>query len=198
MSDVFQENSSAKNSSNLCTCFAAFLKSLPEGSRILNVCSNSELFQRQKADILLRPLYPSSFGQVKYLSIGQVQLKANQATTLADDVESNYEKRQNYFREITKQRNLISTELTNENVTHLTRFSFAYDLFSTSYQTPVKSFNLDFEADDHVDPEDDDFERPNSASNDNKSASFILYNCARINAILEKFNHLQEQGKSAS
>jgi arginyl-tRNA synthetase len=93
--------------------------------------------------------------------------------------------RERYFKYSAEQRQIISDELADQNIRSLTLFSFYFDLFSSSHQTDIKNFKV-------IDL--DQLDLNNDLVKSNEQSSFILYNCARINCIIEKFEKLHEQG----
>lgn len=98
----------------------------------------------------------------------------------------NYETRKKYYSLAAAERQIISDELTESNIKNITLFSFIFELFNSNHEHDMLKFKLhDFVRDEHG------LEikvKPDSQS------SFILYNCARLHAILEKFQLTVEQG----
>lgn len=89
--------------------------------------------------------------------------------------------REKYFRNSAKQRNLISDEKSELNICNFTKFSLTYDILSLAHHNDVKRLDA----------------FSNLAENESQGdqSSFILYNCARLHAIIEKFENLQANGK---
>ena len=75
---------------------------------------------------------------------------------------------------------MIPDELCQKNILNLAKFSLVFDLLCLKHQNDVKKLKiLDEICDESVASE---------------HSSFILYNCARLNAILDKFQNLVNQG----
>lgn len=149
------------------------LESIKPGTKLIHICSNSELYQRQKADLLHRAFNPSSSFDVGYISSGQVTSKH-----LASEV---YELREKYFRYAAEQRQMIDdVDVIDSNLDSLNHFSIVYDLLATQHHKDVKLSEIEIE------------KIPEIKIGD--QASFVLYNCARLNAILDKFQSRVKQG----
>ena len=82
--------------------------------------------------------------------------------------------KEKFFQESTAQRKALSNELCEANVRLLTLCSITFDLLKVSPSNDIKL-------------------QTNNFANEHDS-SFLLYNCARISAILNKFNYLIAQG----
>lgn len=137
----------------------------------IQVCSNGEIYQRQKADLLVRALLGSNqVYSVQYVPIGHVN---------GPNALECFSRREAYFKEAAIQRQMIPDEnLVESNLESLSLFSIVYDLLGTGHHKDVKI---------------------NSTENSelgklSEQSSFVLYNCARLNAILEKFNTRVKQG----
>lgn len=87
--------------------------------------------------------------------------------------------REKFFRDSAEQRSLISDDLCEQNIRNFTKFSLVFDLLSTNHSNEIKRFKI----------------MPENADNClSEHSSFILYNCARIKAILDKHENLVNQG----
>ena len=87
--------------------------------------------------------------------------------------------RESNYRDANKQRQIISDELSEKNIKSLTKFSLVFDLLGLNNQNEIRQFSSCYS---------------DSQSSADQSA-FILYNLARLNAILEKFETLKKEGK---
>lgn len=101
-----------------------------------------------------------------------------------DSILSAYELRERYFKYSAEQRQLLPDEFNSSNMRHLTQFSFSFDLLSSTLQGDLTKFKL--------------AEFAQTECGDGlklcEQSSFILYNCARLNAIIEKFDSLVQRG----
>lgn len=132
----------------------------------------SEYYQRQKVDLLSRVNQREY--NVKYCCIGNVNSQDDQTA------QAHIDSREKFFRDSAKQRNLVSDNLSEKNIKNFTKFSLVFDLLITNHSNDIKKFKIMPEnADDCL----------------SEHSSFILYNCARIKAILDKFQNLVNQGK---
>lgn len=141
--------------------------------RWIHVCTNGDMYQREKADLIVRALSPLAISHVEYVPVGHVSggLSALEC----------YSQREAYFRHAAIQRQMIPDEsLVESNLASLSLFSIVYDLLATGHHKDVKLTAC-------IDPESD------NESKLSEQAAFVLYNCARINAILEKFNSRVKQ-----
>ena len=140
--------------------------------RSIQVCSNGEIYQRQKADLLVRALLGSNqVYNVQYVPIGHVN---------GPNALECFSQREAYFREAAIQRQMIPDEnLVESNLESLSLFSIVYDLLGTGHHKDVKLNAIE----------------NSELAKMNEQSAFVLYNCARLNAILEKFNTRIKQGK---
>lgn len=165
-------------------------QNLPEHDEIITLCLNSELFQAQKVDLLLR-----SFSEVdnkhktykhRFISTGIVKIDENEPNylELKDDFLKHYENRRTFFKHSAEQRQMTTENICEANIQNLTIFSILYDLFNTNHQNDIIRFRCA------------DLERIKNFDSQKlgEQSSFILYNCARISAILDKFNSFVDQG----
>jgi hypothetical protein len=170
--------------------YEEFIKSnLKETKRLIQICLNSEFYARQKMDLITRALLhddDKSQIDLKYICLGYV--KSDEAELSSDELSKdplhNYKSREEYFRFASKQRQIISNSLNESNIVILAQFSFLFDLLNSNYQNDIKKFVL-------VDAEKMDFDEEAKAFD---QSSFILYSCARMHAIIEKFESLVSQG----
>lgn len=165
------------------------MKSIQKPNRsvkLFNIVSNGEFFQRQKADLLFKVLEPELNKNINlgYVCVGSV--KAEQLDSLS--ALFHYELRDKYFRYSAEQRQMIGDkDLIQSKIESLTLFSIIYDLFGINHQLDIKKLPT--------------INVANICDNDNtlkfsEQSSFVLYNCARLSAILEKFRTRVKQGKS--
>lgn len=142
-------------------------------AKFLHVCTNAELYQRQKVDLIVRALEPDMDCYVKYICVGQVK---------GEDSMVAYLQREEYFRYAAVQRQMIPDEkLVEKNLASLTLFSIVYDLFATGHHKDMCMSSVDLER--------------LAEMKLGEQASFVLYNCARLNAILDKFQSRVKQGR---
>lgn len=173
---------------SLSNTFDEFLKkSEKKATRVLNLCSNSELFQRQKVDLVSRTNLKTKDFEIKYICIGSVKLDTLNHENVGQENDSvyNYELREKYFRFAAEQRQIISDDQFETNIKSFTIFSIIFDLFNSNHQSDIKKFKL---------PQVDDGDFDELAKLGEQS-SFILYNCARLHAIFEKFQACVNQGR---
>ena len=165
------------------------LKSKPK--HFVHLCSNSEFFSRQKVDLLAKCiLLESSHSYVRelleqsdfhYVCVGSI--KTSEAAT--QSISSSYLNREEYFRIVSNQRQIVSDSLNETNIHLLTRCSIVFDMLSTHYAHDINKFK----------PIDtSEMKANNSDLKEFEESSFVVYSCARINAILEKFASMIEQG----
>ncbi len=179
----------------ILSVYEEFSGSKSSYSRILYLCTNAEYFQRQKLDLLFRSVHFPDHLTSKFICIGNVKTDSNENN---DSIQYNYELREKYFRYSAKQRQMLSNDLNQFNVKNLTLFSIVYDLFGTNHQNDFSKFKVEdflrvnLENDDAEDDEDFYDEKCLKIS---EQSSFILYNCARLNAIIQKFENLVQKGK---
>ena len=150
-----------------------------KSEQLLNICFTSEFYQRQKTDLLSRIAFESACPQQSrnYICIGKA-LSPNQKET---DVFYQIQLREKYFRNSARQRNLISDEKSELNICNFTKFSLTYDILSLSHHNDIKKM--------------DSFSNLSENESQGDQSSFILYNCARLHAIIEKFENLQATGE---
>ena len=165
-------------------------RNLPEHGELITLCLNSELFQAQKIDLLLR-----SFSEIdnkhktykhRFISTGIVKIDENEPNylDLKDDFLKHYENRHAFFKNSAEQRQMTTENICEANIQNLTIFSIVFDMFNTNHQNDIIKFRCI------------DSERTKTFDNQKlgEQSSFILYNCARISAILDKFNSFVDQG----
>lgn len=166
--------------------YSDFVQSLgTKTNRILNICTNGELFQRQKADLLHRALESVNCSHLatKYVCVGSVKVDSTELNTDLNDSIYNYDLREKYFRHSAEQRQVISDDLSSQNVKMFTLFSIIFDLLASHLHVDVRKFPI-------IELLDLDESNVKFC----EQSSFILYNCARLSAILEKFKSLTKQG----
>ena len=153
---------------------------------MVHLCTNSEYFSRQKVSLLSKAIVSNDDlslnaqikqTQFKFVCIGSVK-------ALESNVFSNYKQREAYFRYASNQRQILSDSTNEKNVETLTRFSFIYDMLSTNHCVDIKKFA-------HVDMNEIELNNDLKAF---EQSSFVLYCCARMNTILEKFDSMVAQG----
>ena len=155
-----------------------FLESINSHNQpIVHFCFNSEFYQRQKIDLLSR-LKQIEYSSVKYCLLGIVNTDPSDSETNAW---RHIELRETFFRESAEQRYMISDELCQKNTQNLVKFSLAFDLLCLKHQNDVKKMKILIA---------ESFDETAASEN----SSFVLYNCARLNAILDKFQNLVNQG----
>jgi hypothetical protein len=177
-------------------------------NRILSICTNSEFFKRQKVDLLSRVILDKEETKAtsrvsKYICIGAVKTDLNtNSNSDNQDCILNYEMRKKYFEYAAKQRQMISNDLNQSNVNNLTLFSIVFDLFSANHQNDVSKFKLAgfykveaLSEQNQAECSNDEDEFDDNNLKMCEQSSFILYNCARLNAIIEKFQTLVKKGK---
>lgn len=151
--------------------------SATRSGRLLQVCFTSDFYQRQKNEIVLRPISNTAFSDtaINYICLGKAALKGelNKASV-------HVESRQKQFRYSAEQRNLISDEKSEFNINNFTKFSLNFDLLTLGHHNDMKKLTVFDETSD---------EEPQS-----DQSSFILYNCARLHSIITKFESLQATG----
>lgn len=144
--------------------------------RLIQICSNGELYQRQKADLLTRAFrrrVKNDFDS-RYVCVGHVS---------GPDTLELYAQREAYFRSAAVQRQMIADEsLVESNLESLSLFSIVYDLLGSGHHKDVKLASIEL----------DDVGQAKLS----EQAAFVLYNCARLNAILDKFNSRVSQGRN--
>ena len=163
-------------------------ENLENNKRILTLCMNSEFYMHQKIDLILRAIQKNDENHKTYdhmfICTGNVRIEENESD-ISSDFLYHYETRKKFFKYSAEQRQMISEELSDANIENLTLFSIVFDLFNSNHQTDIKKFKCidleQMELDDRVKL--------------GEQSSFILYNCARISAILEKFNSFVKQGR---
>ena len=150
-----------------------------KSERILHFCFSSDYFQRQKNDLISRiASIDSGLDKKKslnYVCLGKSMSENNNALT-------HVESREMQFKYSAEQRNLISDQKTELNIQNFTKFSLTYDVLSLAHHNDIKKLGI-FDLSSETEPQSD-------------PASFILYNCARLHAIIEKFENLQNDGIS--
>jgi hypothetical protein len=190
----FIKNFLVSKNENLAIVYENFLKkALTHPKRIIHICSNSECFSRQKIQLLANCflnenehnndttniLKQSTF---KYLCVGSV--KAFDKNIESQNVMCYFKNREEYFRFASNQRQIISDKLNEINIRGLTHFSIVFDLLNTSHVNDINKFN-------RVDMNEIEM---NNDLKEFEQSSFILYCCARINTILEKFENMVKEG----
>ena len=188
--------------------FENFLKS-KTSNRVLNLCTNSELFQRQKLDLISRKLASTTAllekTQIKYICTGTVKTDLSNDSSVSLDQDNqdsiyNFQKREKYFQHAAEQRQMISSELNKFNVDNLTLFSIVFDLLGTNHQNDLNKLKLaeflriESMCKVHQDDQDSSDDEDRSCFKACEQSSFILYNCARLNTIIEKFQSLVKKG----
>ncbi len=177
--------------------FENFIENKSNSNFLFNLCLNAEYLQRQKVDLLARMVNkkndnPLETNKLKYICTGSVKIHSE---TLIDEKDSklindslyNYKSREKYFRYAAEQRQKISNEsIYEENIKNLTLFSIVYDLLNTKHHNDINKFKI-------IDPsqlnvELYDFDDLDQELKLSEQSSFILYNCARLNAIVEKYD----------
>lgn len=168
-----------------------FIQNKSSSSFLFILCLNSEYLQRQKVDLLARIININSNSNIsknkrlKYICTGNV--KTHSDTKLMNDSLHNYQSREKYFRFAAEQRQKISNEsIYEENIKNLTLFSIVYDLLNTKHQNDVNKFKVVDTA--QLNTELNDFDDLDQELKLSEQSSFILYNCARLNAIIEKYD----------
>jgi hypothetical protein len=112
--------------------------------------------------------------------------------------------RKKYFEYAAKQRQMISNDLNQSNINNLTLFSIVFDLFSANHQNDLGKFKLaDFYKVEALSAQSDNDDSDQFDEDENtlkmcEQSSFILYNCARLNAIIEKFQIMVKKGRNCS
>ncbi|CAF0781654.1 unnamed protein product [Brachionus calyciflorus] len=173
-------------------CYQEFLtKNLKNSSKILTICLNSEFFQHQKFDLILRAFNGNEeshkFYTHNFICTGNVKVDENETSTIkvTNDFFDHYRSRKEFFKYSAEQRQMTPEELSEANIENLTLFSIIFDLFNTNHQIDIKKFKYidlsQMELDDKVKL--------------GEQSSFILYNCARISAIFDKFDTYVKQGR---
>lgn len=171
-------NQFKKDSGELAICYQDFL-SATRSSRLLHVCFTSDFYQRQKNEIVLRPISNTAVSStaINYICLGKAAFKESGELNKAS---VHVESRKKQFRYSAEQRNLISDEKSEFNINNFTKFSLNFDLLTLGHHNDIKKLTAFSEASD---------EEPRS-----DQSSFILYNCARLHSILTKFESLQATG----
>ncbi|RNA17721.1 DALR anticodon-binding domain-containing, partial [Brachionus plicatilis] len=165
-------------------------ENLPVYDGIQTLCLNSELFQAQKIDLLLRSFSDIDHKHKRYehgfICTGIVKIDENEPSyfDLRDDFLKHYECRQKFFKYSAEQRQMMSEQICEVNIQNLTLFSLVYDMFNSNHQTDIKKFKC-------IDLEKIKIDENQKLG---EQSSFILYNCARISAILDKFYSNVDQG----
>ena len=124
---------------DVLSCYETFLKRAfkKESCKIIHICLNPEFFQRQKLDLVSRTMFDNKYlKDVKYICIGSVKNELSLSALF------NFKMREKYFKYSAEQRQIISDDLSDQNIRSLTLFSFYFDLFSTSHQTDIKNFKV--------------------------------------------------------
>jgi len=88
------------------------------------------------------------------------------------------------FRYSAEQRNLISDAKSEFNIANFTKFSITYEMLCLGVHNDIKRMDI-FDKTSQTEPRSD-------------PSSFILYNCARLHAIIEKFKNIQNTGISSN
>lgn len=140
-----------------------FIENSKSCELIIQMCFNSDFYKKQKIDLLSRLSNSNMPNKVKYCCIGSV----NTEETALFHIKS----REKYFRDSSEQRNLMTDDLNEFNIKNLTKFSLIFDLLCLNHQNDIKNLKV-----------------PDTDETWSNQSSFILYNCARLNAILEKFH----------
>lgn len=146
---------------------------------MIHICFSSEFYQRQKNDLISRVLVDTKSApySVNYICVGRAALEKPKELDALFQIES----KERQFRYSAEQRNLISDEKSEFNIGNFTKFSLTYEMLSLLNHNDIKKMDVyDVTGD----------EEPHS-----DQSSFILYNCARLNAIIEKFENLQSTGE---
>jgi hypothetical protein len=166
----------------LLECYEEFLESA-NSNEIIHICLHSEFNHRQKVDLISRITSKKSSISSSYICIGNVRLDNDNNENDSVLIE-HIEAREKCFKYAADQRPRLPDEISEKNIKMLTKFSILYDLVNISHQNELKQFKSNNEA-----------EFNNNTSEFKKASSFVLYNCARLNAIIEKFESLEESGK---
>ena len=161
---------------------------MTQSKRIIHICSNSEFFSRQKIQLLVECLLNGEHNEdakntvkqssFKFLCIGLVKSINNIGTD--QKVIIFYKNREDYFRFASNQRKIISDQLNEVNIKTLNQFSFVFDMLNTNHLNDINKFN-------RVDMKEIE---TNNDLKEFEQSSFILYCCARLNTILEKFENM--------
>lgn len=171
-----------------------FLKnSLTQPKQIIHLCSNSEFFSLQKIQLLVSCFLSESNHNkdarnlikqcsFKYLCIGLVKSLFDIGSD--QSVMSHYNNRQKYFSFASNQRKIISDQLNEANIKALTKFSIVFDMLITNHVNDINKFNK-------VDMNEIE---TNNNLKEFEQSSFILYCCARLSTILEKFESMIQEG----
>ncbi len=145
----------------------------------MHVCFSSEFFQRQRNDLINRVLVEStSKYSVSYVCIGKSLLDQK---SKENDALFQIDAKERQFRYSAEQRNLISDSKSEFNIANFTKFSITYEMLCLGGHNDIKRMDI-FDVSSQEEPRSD-------------PSSFILYNCARLHAIIEKFNNLQRTGE---
>lgn len=165
-------------------------QNLPVCDEIITLCLNSELFQAQKIDLLLRSFankdnkYKTYKHRFICAGIVKTDESESQFLELKDDFLKHYECRRKFFKHSAEQRQMMSESICEANIQNLTLFSMVFDMFNSNHQNDIKKFKCIDLGKMNID----------ESQKLGEKSSFILYNCARITAILDKFYSYVDQG----
>jgi hypothetical protein len=177
--------------------FENFILNKSNSKFLFNICLNAEYLQTQKIDLLARIINIkirnlNGTCKLKYICTGNVKaqfdtLIDDEDSTILNDTLYNYKCREKYFRYAAEQRQKISNEsIYEENIKNLTLFSIVFDLLNTKHQNDVNKFKIIDT--NQLNSELFDFDDLEQEFKLSEQPSFILYNCARLNAIIEKYD----------
>jgi hypothetical protein len=159
---------------------------LSEKRRLINISLYSELFQRQRTELLSKLLLGNHSNESDaYICVGGV--KATQSSVMY-----HYLLRERYFRHRVEQRRKLSMQLSEINIKNLSVFSIVYALLSVHHQSEIGSLKC-VESSERGDQDESD-EEENERRESSEPSSFILYNCARLNALIDKYERLKDEG----